>query len=312
MERILVFRSGAVGDFILTLPVFAALRRRWPAARIEIVGRPEIACLAVEGGLADAATRYEDPMWSALFVDDLEPGPALKRKLGEQDLILSFTPDRGGGLARRLRAWSRARVIAHPPHPSGKHAGAHLLDALAEFGLAGASPAARLPTPASRRARAAAWLAERGLDPRRLVVLHPGSGSPRKCWPLSHFRSLVRALARSGDVQPAVSVGPAEAERGDDVRALQSEGAVLMEGLSLPELAGVLTHARAYVGNDSGITHLAAAVGAATVALFGPTDPRVWAPLGPRVRVLRGEPMARIAPAEALRLVRRFLRGEEG
>ncbi len=104
------------------------------------------------------------------------------------------------------------------------------------------------------------------------AVIHPFSGSARKNWPLSRFRELAKRLA----LPVQWSAGPEE--------ALQD--AVRFENLY--ELACWLASARVYIGNDSGITHLAAAVGTPVVAIFGATDPSVWAPRGKRVRVVSG------------------------
>jgi hypothetical protein len=103
------------------------------------------------------------------------------------------------------------------------------------------------------------------------VVLHPFSGSARKNWPLEKYRELAKSLP--GPVEWLA--GP-EDPLADAVRIAD-----------LGELAHWLTGARAYVGNDSGITHLAAAVGVPTTALFGPTEPRVWCPRGQNVRLVR-------------------------
>jgi ADP-heptose:LPS heptosyltransferase len=115
---------------------------------------------------------------------------------------------------------------------------------------------------------------------REFAVIHPFSGSTRKNWPLTRFQHLAGTL--SARLPVAWCAGPEEV----------LEGAVRFEDLR--ELACWLAAARLYVGNDSGITHLAAAVGTPVVALFGASDPRVWAPRGERVRVVAGEGMERI------------------
>ncbi len=103
------------------------------------------------------------------------------------------------------------------------------------------------------------------------IVVHPGSGGRDKCWPMEHFRELIDQLP--GDV-PMIC-GEVEGKL---------PGARFCA--TLDELAGVLETARLFVGNDAGPTHLAAAMGVPTVALFGPTDPQRWAPIGPAVTVL--------------------------
>jgi hypothetical protein len=116
---------------------------------------------------------------------------------------------------------------------------------------------------------------------RTFAVIHPFSGSPAKNWPLDRFQLLARQLRPNLDV--CWSAGPeeplAEATRFEN----------------LYELAQWIAGARLFVGNDSGITHLAAAVGTPTVALFGPTDPTVWSPRGNHVRVLRRQPLGLLA-----------------
>ena len=122
------------------------------------------------------------------------------------------------------------------------------------------------------------------------VLIHPFSGSPKKDWPLDRFRALARRLAVRWAVQWVVEPGGRTVD-GVDLAPPTRD---------LFELACRLAGARLYVGNDSGITHLAAAAGAPVLALFGPTDPAVWGPRGGRVRILSsgGAPLDSI-PVEA-------------
>jgi hypothetical protein len=116
------------------------------------------------------------------------------------------------------------------------------------------------------------------------AVIHPFSGSARKCWPLELYQELVRRLR----IPVRWCAGP-EDPLPDAVRIAD-----------LYELACWLATARVYIGNDSGITHLAAAIGTPIVALFGPTDPRIWAPRGPSVRVIAKPALADISINEVL------------
>jgi heptosyltransferase-3 len=111
-------------------------------------------------------------------------------------------------------------------------------------------------------------------------VIHPFSGGAKKNWPLSNFRQVAAQL---GDVRWLA--GPEET----------LDGATRFD--SLLDVAHLIAGAKRYIGNDSGITHLAAAVGAHVIAIFGPTDPRVWAPRGANVHVLIDP-----TPEEVLRL----------
>lgn len=118
------------------------------------------------------------------------------------------------------------------------------------------------------------------------VVLHVGAGGETKRWPVERWRELAGALRASG--RPArVIGGPVEAQR---MSASERSVFGAMQGRTveaLEELAAELAGARVVVGNDSGPAHLAAQLGVPTVAIFGPTDPAVWSPVGPRVEVAR-------------------------
>jgi heptosyltransferase-3 len=121
------------------------------------------------------------------------------------------------------------------------------------------------------------------------AVIHPFSASPKKCWPLERYRSLARLLEPHMPVRWCA--GPEDA---------------LPDALRIDDLYSLacwLATARVYIGNDSGITHLAAAVGTPVVALFGPTDPRIWAPRGPHVRVIAKSKLDDITVDEVLAVV---------
>jgi ADP-heptose:LPS heptosyltransferase len=174
---------------------------------------------------------------------------------------------------------------AVPPRRGRKH-GPHSRSGVSPLSPDLAAPAA-WPVPDAWRRQAAALLAKQSVDPARpFVVIHPGAGDQAKCWPLERFAAVASALREAGT--PAVFVlGPIELERWGDavVRPLCGRFPVV-SGPELPALAGLLSAAARYLGNDSGSSHLAAAVGTPTVALFGPTDPRHFRPLGRCVRVV--------------------------
>jgi ADP-heptose:LPS heptosyltransferase len=126
----------------------------------------------------------------------------------------------------------------------------------------------------------------------RVVVVHPGSGSKKKVWPLERFLDLVRYLQRHSGSRVLIVLGPAESMEVQKVfQGIEWDmgpvAPILAKGLPLLELASVMHGCRLFIGNDSGITHMAAALGLPTVALFGPTDDKIWAPKGEKVLVVR-------------------------
>ena len=174
------------------------------------------------------------------------------------------------------------RVVTRDPEPPPQvHAARWLASALEALDGAldvEAVPALLAATPGEER-EAATW---RRQLPAGFVALHPGSGSPAKTWPVDRFRALQQRLAPGHAT--LVVLGPAEA----GLAAAFASDCVVAQALPLRVLGAVLAHAGLFVGNDSGVSHLAAAWGAPTLALFGPTDPRTLAPEGAHVRTLRG------------------------
>jgi ADP-heptose:LPS heptosyltransferase len=121
------------------------------------------------------------------------------------------------------------------------------------------------------------------------VVIHPGSGGRHKCWHLRNFLSVARMLANEG-AEVVFLLGPAEREQfsESETAEIKRTGRTLAN-LTLADVLAVLGCARGFIGNDSGIMHLAAALGIRTVAVFGPTDPVIYGPLGPAVTILRSD-----------------------
>jgi ADP-heptose:LPS heptosyltransferase len=268
MRKILVLRGGALGDFIVTLPALAALRAHWPAARIEFSGNATAAALARERGLLDAVHSQHEARWSALFAD--APLPAeFASWLSGFDLVLSYWPDPDGALARHLPLHAGQVFLTHAAHPTIAPAAAHYFEPLRQFSIA--PPADGWCYPLSRHR-----------PDGNAVAIHPGSGSPRKNWPLDRWCALLASLP-----DPVLLV-LGEAER-DTASAFRSIRARLEPAVNLPleQLVAQLSRCRLFVGHDSGVSHLAAACGVPSVLLFGPTDPALWAPPAAHVRVIR-------------------------
>jgi ADP-heptose:LPS heptosyltransferase len=116
----------------------------------------------------------------------------------------------------------------------------------------------------------------------------PGAGSPQKRWPEASYRELIRRLLQKQACRVLVIAGAAEPGLGPSlISGLPPDRAILADGLRLDVVSALLSRCCAHVGNDSGISHLAAGLGIPSVVLFGPTEPELWAPLGPRVEILR-------------------------
>ena len=283
----LVVHPGALGDVLLAGPALGHLRAL--AFRTTLAVTNRLVALFAGSGLVDDARDLESLSLHRLFVE--RPDPGAFDAVATFDAFVCWLGAGEPAFRANLARLGRPTVVARaaPPLGAGRHVSRHLLQTLAPLGpLPSGLPASRLGVPEEGRAMAGAWLAARGIGAAEAVVIQPGAGSAVKVWP--GFAALSRRL-RDADIPLVALAGPAD---GPVVEALLTSGALADERLArdwqLPEIAALLSLARAAVGNDSGPTHLAAAVGCPTVALFGPTDPAVWAPVGSHVRVVAGRP----------------------
>jgi heptosyltransferase-3 len=295
-DRLLVYRPGALGDFILALPALAALRAAFPTAALTVIGPAAALPLVRAAGLGADLLPADDPRLTSLFAaaapeasgaGAAEVVPAVLRPTR----AVVWAGPAAAPLVARLRALGAAPVVhaaSRPPPAARQHAADYLVTTLRPLGVPAVMPAVpRLCPGPDAAAVAAAFLAEQGPAPHGWLALHMGSGSPRKNWPVAQFAAAATALADRG-LRPLLIVGPAEEDMAEPaLAALRPLQPVLVRNWPLEALAALLARCRGYLGGDSGVTHLATAVGTPVVAVFGPTDPAVWAPRGPRVTIVR-------------------------
>jgi heptosyltransferase III len=283
MLKILVLRGGALGDFIVTLPALAALRKKWPAARIELVGNAAAAEIARARGLLDAVHSQHEARWSALFGADPLPSD-LVLWLRDFDLVISYWPDPDRELAAHFPIHAEQTFLSAAAMPARAPAAAHYCEPLRRLGIDPENFSFHLdPLEAPRTSK---WKpAAPAQDSDGCIAIHPGSGSKAKNWPCDRWQEIISNLP-----SPVLLIlGEAEIESWnaylkDVVRDRRIRLAV---NLPFEELIRELSRCAGFVGHDSGISHLAAACGLPCLLLFGPTDPSMWAPPFPSVRVLR-------------------------
>jgi len=292
IRRILVLRAGAVGDLILTLPALRALRTAFPRAYLEVMGHPHTLTLIEGQGVADAISSIHRSEAAYLYVPNGPIPKELRRTFGAFDLIVAYAVDEEGTLPDNLRRTGAKRVISWPPFPSlcSRHEVDHLLDALKPAGIACPENVPKLfPSPSDRAFAERFWRTHTLHLSDTVLALHPGSGSPSKCWAPERFARIADWATEVYRAAILLIAGPAD---GDAVRRTlrrMKRTPILASHQTLPHLAAILQRCTTFLGNDSGVTHLAAAVSVPTVALFGPTDPRIWGPRGDHVTILRCE-----------------------
>jgi heptosyltransferase-3 len=286
-RSILIIRPGALGDTILALPAIRALRHAaGPTGRVELVGYSQHARVALNPSLADAVHSIDRALFAGLY--SKPETPDLENFLRGYGLIVAWSTDPDGHLGRLLERLRAVHILAHPfpVAGSGVHASDHLLHTLQplRIPLSVAHPRLLDMDPECGVA-ARQFLFDVGIGDLSFVGLHVGSGSARKNWSADKFAELAH-LARTAGLECLFIEGEADREPMSRLRRILSWEPQVARNLNLTVLSSLLSRAVAYVGNDSGITHLAAAAGTPTVALFGPTVPELWAPRGPWIRVL--------------------------
>jgi hypothetical protein len=275
----LAVHPGALGDVLLAIPALRALRGG-SGAPLALAAQPRIGALLVALGVVAHSLDFDSLGLDALFVDD----PACRPRLPAVERLVCWFGARDPVFTRRLTGLVTNAVVA-PSFVPGRPVWEHLLATLDAPTGAWCAP---VVVPEAVRVEGLAALARAGFDgPRPWLVVHPGAGSAAKCWPAEAFARTITTLAARARVNVVVHVGPADAESAAALRRHLGAGVAWLVNPSLPALAGALAHATIYLGNDSGVSHLAAALGVPSLVLF---DARhlAWRPwwAGARVRTV--------------------------
>ncbi len=271
----LLVRVGALGDILLLRRAVFALKAAGCQVSLMAPALPGQVLVGAGASEVGSLLPWESAEVAALLLGD---AAKLPDHLGRLDAVIAFT--RSMDLLAGLRG-AVPRVVAHDPRPpADTHASRWLTAPVTTLGIPDAGDPPSLQPTAAELEAAGPWAAQ--LPPRFLAV-HPGSGSAAKSWPATRFAELVCRLGNGAGW--LLVEGPADTEAAAPLRDLP--GAVRPPVLPPRALACLLSRAGLYVGNDSGVSHLAAAAGAPTLTLFGPTDPGQWSPVGPRVQTLR-------------------------
>jgi heptosyltransferase-3 len=276
-QNILVIRGGAIGDFILTLPVLAGLRNNFPGSRLELLAVPSVAAIAVEFGLADKVRDINSLSFTPLFSLKATCSAETSTWLSNFDLIISYAHDPERVFETNLRKHSTAQIIVGPHRPVGEndlHASLQLFEPLRSVNC--------IPFDVGR------WTLNVGSSSSTHIAIHPGSGSPNKNWPEEYWRDLLHHLVSTTDDTFLIIGGEAERDRLPSLaQVIPTHRRLVALDLPFVELAHQLQNCRAFIGHDSGITHLAAVLGLDCIVLWGPTNEQVWRPLGPNIHLIQ-------------------------
>jgi heptosyltransferase-2 len=300
-ERILLRAPNWLGDCVMAVPALRAVREQFPQAHLTIAARGILPKLFAEQSYCDEAMAVPRGPW--------REGQSLRP--GAHDLCVLFTNSLSTALAAFLSRTPvrvgyardlRSVLLTHRVQEDEALQAAHQIHFYLRLALVlkTGDPAPPVTDPQQpplpvveitepMLAGARALLQQAGIDPdSRPFVMAPGTAQiPAKRWPEEHYAVLARRLQAETGRQTILVGAPADTETCAQVAALAEGSAVSLCGqTSLPDLMGTLRLAAAYVGNDSGASHLAAAIGTPTAVLFGPTSMARTVPVGPRVSAL--------------------------
>jgi heptosyltransferase III len=276
--RLLVYHAGALGDFVTFLPALRLLRASLPGARLVLLGRPTHGQLAADHGLVEEVVDVGSRSLAPLYAGDAGPASAL---------LAGFDGALAASASRPLLAALAACVpwvVHHPPFPETEVSAYRYHAALAAEAIGRCGREKPLPE-AVALALEPPLLGALPARRRPVALIHPGSGSPAKTWPAERFAEVADGLRGRG-LDVAWSLGPSDEALEPAVNALAAGRDAVLRGAAPAALASALSEAALYIGMDSGVSHLAAAVGCPSVIVFGPTSPEVWCPPGGHVRIV--------------------------
>jgi ADP-heptose:LPS heptosyltransferase len=322
-NNLLIVHQGALGDFIVTFPILRALKQFF--SRIDGICRASFGRLAHHLNILDQCYPLDAARFATLYADRIDPDVVALVSAYHKVLLFSFSETLAramrsvnGPAVYRIAPWPDGSQRVHVTEFLATHlrdAGlldsktqAHLYDSVFSYPTKhGRGSAAIYPAvpdrdahrqrekkggrrPAGRKTEAiqkqGQCTAENGaLQDDAVIVICPGAGSIKKRWPLSGFIKIAETLETRG-CSPEFLLGPAEEGFAQALSAHSQNLFKLTTPQDLPDLAAYLLTAHGYIGNDSAVSHLAAFLQVPTVAIFGPSDPCRWRPVGPKVAIV--------------------------
>ncbi len=288
-RSVLVIHPGALGDVLLSLEAIQTLRRTYPAHQLTLLARFDIGMLLQRWRVVDHALPLESDILASFFAGPGYVDHAVQDLLKSCDYVVAWLDDADQALRNTFTSLGVQRMTLKAPKPQpGVHQSQCYLSTVTNRPFEGAQ-VRPLHVGVEFLEESSAACRRIGIHDRRFVLCHPGSGSSHKCAPSLIWVRIIESLLR--DERSVVIVGgPADVASIEQLKACGLPNLPMITNEPLGTIAALLANADLFVGHDSGVTHLAAAIGVPVVALFGPTNPAQWAPRGRQVTVVTGPP----------------------
>ena len=293
---LLIIHPGTLGDVILSIEAIRSLRQWLPNHTVICVAQSEVANFLLECGEVDFVWTLEGSVLSGLLSGHHQVIPDVGRLLSRCTHAVCWLSDPEGCLEAGLQR-SGVETFLICSAKDEKLQSIHMADRFLEVLQPWGVPAFREFRPLLSQMKNGNGNGASGVAPRignvggreAIIMVHPGSGSPHKCCPPDQLGQVIRRLSNVSGRKIVCCGGPSDRVA---LKSLEKE----LYGLpydvvyekNLAYLARFLQRVSVFLGHDSGLTHLAAALGVHTVALFGPTDPLIWGPRGSHVSFVQG------------------------
>jgi ADP-heptose:LPS heptosyltransferase len=296
VKHILLVHQGAIGDLIVSLPSFYAIRRAFPDAIVEAMGYPGHLSLINHRFYADAVCSVDRAEVASLYNEQGHIHPDIIAYMQSFDKIYLFGGNAQKSAMRNLAALHGPELFHITTFPENENR--HVIDfQLKQLHSLGYDTSCTIPRiflldEDIREAKTFIMQPTVHAGSRPLIAIHPGSGSAKKNWPVKQYAAFVHALHRNVQGTFLIIEGPADEQPAAQLREeIDDVSPVMLQTPALPVLAAILQECAVFIGNDGGVTHLAAATGIPVVAIFGPSDSRVWGPRGEKVRIVKRDIM---------------------
>ena len=310
-KSILVIRQhNQLGDMLCVVPLLRALRSRYPAARLALMASP-VNYEVMEGNrYLDRLILYDkreilrngrfSPSGFVRFIRTFRGGfdmvltPGTVSTSFSSDLFAFLSGARVrvgvaslGGEANPSSFFYNVRIPLDWSNEPHRHQTLRNLDLVRAFGVVTEDLSHEMTLTPEESGIGKGFAA--GIGGKGIIGFHPGAGKPPNRWGGEMFARAVEQLSEATGCRPFITSGPMDGDVVRDVLNRLKCNVELIENKSIREVASIIKEARLYVTNDTGLLHVAAAVGTPTLALFGPTDPEQWAPRGAGIRYIQGE-----------------------
>ena len=278
-SELFVIHQGALGDFVAIFPALLELKRYYKP--IEVLCQNQLGVLAKELGIVERYYPQEGALAASLFADQIEP-KMVKLLKSFAAIVLFSNSSQLQQIVLHATGNPWYRIPSKPPAQKRIHVTEFALNNLVEQGLLSKADL----NPTSTIERHLREDVNHQTRNSKKILLHPGAGSLRKRWPLPLFIN-IESMLKSNALEPEFIVGPAEQDLVKTLLDPQHPDRTVHALIEIMDLLALLKSAGGYIGNDSGVSHLAAFLGLPTTVIFGPADPGRWKPLGRAVEVVR-------------------------